>query len=588
MNDNYADLEIRILELQPAGYPVEIRLNDEQEFPRGYLAPDFLPWVASGIADQDGQRLFEWLLADPRLRAAWAEARGRFAQRRLRLRIDSEAPELRALPWELLRDPGNGRTWQDLAATSATPFSRYLPGSAPHGQAVAHRPIRILAVIADPADLAEEYGLASIDRPVEWRILQQAVAGLEAQLTLLPGPTTLAALETALHEGYHILHFIGHGSFDPMGNETTLFLADERNHTQLVTDEELARVIARQFQDRDAQCLDGRRLICLGDNTATVWNVREIEELQAQGDYELTALGSIWQILQDEPGRLLAGLGDGQIRVWDTEATRPLYAFGSNLPIAFVPDGSGVLAGVEEGGLLAWDADTGQEAMPAPAGPISATGALLSAIVTMPEASGRMLTADYDGNLLLQRLEVSRQDFCTPPRSAKCRDWLAEAPLLPVDFIKAEIASSYCQELGLALPSESQWEKAARGVDGRLYPWGDGQPTPEQANVKRGIPLVDSSHNPVEADPNAQLAPVGSHPLGRSPYGVEDLAGNASEMTFSLTDPDAIVVRGGDATVDASAAKATDRVTNMAPINKNTGFRCATAQPGSIEGGDKQ
>jgi len=45
-NLSYADLEIRILEQQAEGYPVEITFKGEQEFPRGYLAPDLLPWVA--------------------------------------------------------------------------------------------------------------------------------------------------------------------------------------------------------------------------------------------------------------------------------------------------------------------------------------------------------------------------------------------------------------------------------------------------------------------------------------------------------------------------------------------------------------
>lgn len=82
----YADLEIRILERQEEGYPVEMTLNREQEFPRGVLHPDLLPWVPCASLSQDGERLFEWLLADPRLGAAWAEVRGRHPQRRIRLR----------------------------------------------------------------------------------------------------------------------------------------------------------------------------------------------------------------------------------------------------------------------------------------------------------------------------------------------------------------------------------------------------------------------------------------------------------------------------------------------------------------------
>ena len=56
---NYADLEIRILELQDKGYPVEITFSGEQEFPRGYLTPDVLPWTPSYSPTEDGEKLFE-------------------------------------------------------------------------------------------------------------------------------------------------------------------------------------------------------------------------------------------------------------------------------------------------------------------------------------------------------------------------------------------------------------------------------------------------------------------------------------------------------------------------------------------------
>jgi hypothetical protein len=101
----YADLEIRILEKQDEGYPVEITLNGEQEFPRGYLVSGFLPWVLSASPTKDGERLFEWLFADDQLKTAWAEVRGRQPQRRIRLRIDASAPELHAIPQDLAAKP---------------------------------------------------------------------------------------------------------------------------------------------------------------------------------------------------------------------------------------------------------------------------------------------------------------------------------------------------------------------------------------------------------------------------------------------------------------------------------------------------
>jgi hypothetical protein len=151
----FTDLEVRIFQRQDKRYPVEITLGSQQEFPRGFLAADILPWISKADPLADGQRLFETLLADPTLRSAWAEARGQAPQRRIRLRIDVNAAELHALPWELLREDT-----ATLSADASTPFSRYLPVSEPWGGVVEQRPVRVLAVISNPDDLEDCYNLS--------------------------------------------------------------------------------------------------------------------------------------------------------------------------------------------------------------------------------------------------------------------------------------------------------------------------------------------------------------------------------------------------------------------------------------------
>ena len=76
----------------------------------------------------------------------------------------------------------------------------------------------------------------------------------------------------------------------------------------------------------------------------------------------------------------------------------------------------------------------------------------------------------------------------------------------------------------IRLPSEAEWEKTARGVDGRVYPWGNEAPTAELCNFNMNV---------------GDTTPVGHYPKGASPYGVLGMAGNVWEWTLSLWGKDA-------------------------------------------------
>ncbi len=184
----------------------------------------------------------------------------------------------------------------------------------------------------------------------------------------------------------------------------------------------------------------------------------------------------------------------------------------------------------------------------------------------------------------IMRMEVTRAEFAKFVQATgyQAAGW-DQAKLeitgdMPVTGVLWEDARAYCEWAGMRLPTEAEWEKAARGTDGRRYPWGN-EWDPTLANTR------ESSHG--------NVLPAGSFPGGASPYGVLDMTGNASEwvadyFTFDYytyapdhnpQGPDIVMdhcLRGGS--YDAPAQWATTYFRNSshsAKPNQRVGFRCA-------------
>ena len=204
---------------------------------------------------------------------------------------------------------------------------------------------------------------------------------------------------------------------------------------------------------------------------------------------------------------------------------------------------------------------------------------------------------------LLDRTEVTVADYDACVRLRRCKAPPYERgagrfkqPRFPVTFVAWEEARTFCAFRGARLPTEAEFERAARGAAGRRFPWGQLANGRVANHGRLGKDPTDDS------DGFAELAPVGSFSTGRTPDGFMDLAGNVSEWVQDryatqypdeeVTDPSgpdaaiatgARVVRGGSYESPVAWLRGAARGPALAAERRPTlGFRCARSQRGGL------
>ena len=170
---------------------------------------------------------------------------------------------------------------------------------------------------------------------------------------------------------------------------------------------------------------------------------------------------------------------------------------------------------------------------------------------------------------------VAEYDLCVragvcleAEKSWGCNEGRAGREQHPINCVTRDESAGYCRWAGKRLPTEEEWEYAARGSDGRLYPWGSTPPATQLCWNRSG-----------------GTCPVGSFRASNSPFGAHDMAGNVREWTASgwsdrydlARDPTVGIDRGGSwDSSDAAFARAAERF-RIVPSQQSfgIGFRCA-------------
>jgi formylglycine-generating enzyme required for sulfatase activity len=587
------DVEIRIREKQTGWHPVEITLTDQNNNRRHFEGKlESRSWLGSASPVEDGQRLFQWLFADEALAAAW-ERVSEYRPHRLRLRIDPGAPELHALPWELMREPIDDSKSRPLAAYADTPFSRYPAGDWLPSEPISDRPIKILVAIANPKNL-RQYGLVPISVETEQGIIADAFQDLssgQVDLTFLEPPITKARLAADLERGYDFLHIFAHGRYSEQLKEAALFLTGDAGNLERLGEGDLAAMIDRLSQDqrpkliilgscqsatRDTTCsFRGLAPALLGIGVPTVLAMQDRVPVVTAREFTRVFYRELFV--------------HGQVDLAGNQARSALLTggfTGSSIPVLFSRPSNQLVAPLS--GTVVKIRPFEPETVYVPAGKFLMGSQAGQGIPAYETPQHRVSLPAFR----IGKYPVTNREYAVFLRENKGKDpptraWARRHPPAgkldhPVVGVSWYDAVEYCSWLSLRtkrsyrIPTEAEWEKASRGTNGQLYPWGDDWGTANAKKLANITPATLGGNERKRGD-----APY--HLEGASPHGCYDTVGNVQEWTSTLWgssreepdfpypyDPD-------DGREDPSAERWVCRVCRGGPVPPSRGtVRCSS------------